>query len=311
MYKFLLVLCLTINVSYGAAGKLAEVMLNTTEFSKLLAKYGILGADAKEFQKGVSASLAALGDKKTISRDELSMLLSKLPVTGNDASSRKVLQVLLDSPVDKIKKEDIVNAVNNLISLADRYGSSAMFTCSRCVSDSEAKHGLKLGVSEVTNSSVKKLLNTEIPKNPTLLNSYITTRMKKLGMGDYGANVTPDTVGLGDEKLLAIYLGLAEKGSADQKALATAIKKLSTKNGKTKLIDPKNQHKFWKIMSEDMSDRDMREWTEMLNEVSARAQKDGVSPEEAWNRTLKEKAQGDPTLTKLYETLKAKKCFFI
>lgn len=311
MYKYLLVLCLTINVSYGAVGKLAEAMLNTNEFSKLLAKYGILGADAKEFQKGVTASLAALGDKKSITKDELTVLLSKLPVTGQDATSRKVLQVLLDSPVDKIKKEDVVNAVNNLITLADRYGKSTMFTCSRCVSDSEAKHGLKLGVSEVKNASVKKLLDNEIPKNPTLLNTYITNNMKQLGMGTYGANVTPDTVGAGDEKLLAIYLGLAKSGSPDQKALAQAIKKLSTKNGKTQLIDPKNQHKFWKIMSEDMSDRDMREWTDILNEVSARAQKDGVSPEEAWNRTLKDKAQGDPALTKLYETLKAKKCFFI
>lgn len=312
MLKFLLVLCLSINVSYGAAVKLAEAMISTNEFSKLLTKFGIKGADAKEFQKGVNLSLESFGDKKVLTKDDLATALMSLKVNEPDyAAKRQALVKLLNSPTDQIKKEDFVNAVNNLISIASRYGKSAMFACTKCVSDSEAAHGLVLGVNEVKNATVAKLLKSEIPSSPELLKGYISSRMKRLGMGDYGSNVTPQTVSKEDEKYLAIYLGLVEKGSADQKALAKAIKSLSTKDGKTKLIDPKAPHKFWRVMAEDMSDRDMKAWADMLVEVKARADRDGISPQEAWNRTLKDKAQGDAELTKNYETLKAKKCFFI
>ena len=133
--------------------------------------------------------------------------------------------------------------------------------------------------------------------------------MKRLGMGDY-SKVTPTSVLPEDEKSLALFLGLAESGSAEQKALINSIKKLSTKNGKVNIIDPKNPHKFWKILADDMSAQDMAGWTKTLEEVSVRAQKDGVTAEEAFYRTLKEKAQGNEYLTKQYETLKAKKCFF-
>ena len=59
-----------------------------------------------------------------------------------------------------------------------------------------------------------------------------------------------------------------------------------------------------------MSSEDMAGWTKTLNEVADRAEKDGVPPEEAFYRTLKEKANGNEYLTKQLETLKAKRCFF-
>jgi hypothetical protein len=309
MYKYLLVLCLTVNVSYAAASKqLVDVLVNKSEFTKLLAKFGISGKDAVEFQKGVSTSIAALGNKDIVTKQQLKEAIAELSIKKDpaDATMRKALQVLLDSDVEKVQKADVVNAVNNLVALADRYGKSVMFTCSKCVSTTEAQHGLKLSVTEVTNSSAKKLLANEIPNDPTLLNKYISSQMTKLKMGKYGSNVTPQTVSPDETKVLAIFLGLADKGSPDQKALAAAIKDLNPQ-----LIDPKNPQKFWKLMAQDMSDSDLRNWKDMLTEIKARAVKDNVSTEEAWNRTLKDKAQGDASLTKIYEDLKAKKCFFI
>jgi hypothetical protein len=59
-----------------------------------------------------------------------------------------------------------------------------------------------------------------------------------------------------------------------------------------------------------MSPEIMSGWSKTLDTVSARAEKDGVSAEEAFYRTLKDKAQNDEGLMKQYETIKAKRCFF-
>ncbi|MBC7430053.1 MAG: hypothetical protein H7336_15670 [Bacteriovorax sp.] len=309
MCKYLLVLCLTINVSYASAVKLVDYLVSGSGIAEILAKQGIKGNDAKQVQSYVASSLMALGNKSSLTKAELYKVLSALPVTGHDADVRKGLQMILDTDSDKIQKKDVVNAINNIIYLANRHGKSVIITCAECVNESLAKEGFKFTVETIKNASATKLLNDVIPKNPAQLNTFISGRMKRLGMGDY-SKVTPNMVAPEDEKSLALFLGLAESGSADQKALIASIKKLSTKNGKVNIIDPKNPHKFWKVLADDMSAQDMAGWTKTLDEVSARAEKDGVTAEEAFYRTLKDKAQGNEYLTKQYETLKAKKCFF-
>ncbi|MGZ3806764.1 MAG: hypothetical protein ACXVCE_01660, partial [Bacteriovorax sp.] len=196
-----------------------------------------------------------------------------------------------------------------IIYLANRHGKSVIITCAECVNESLAKNGFKFTVENIKNSSSVKVLNEVLPKNPAELNTFITSRMRRLGMGDY-SKVTPDVVSPAEEKSLALFLGLAESGSSEQKALVASIKKLSTRNGKTNIIDPKNKQKFWKIVADDMSPQDMSGWTKTLNEVADRAEKDNIETEEAFYRTLKEKAQGNDYLMKQYETLKAKRCFF-
>lgn len=309
MYKYLLVLCLSVNVSFASAVKLVDYLVSGSGITEILAKQGIKGNDAKQVSSYVASSITALGNKNSLTKDELLKVLSSLPVTGKDADLRKGLQMLLDTPADKIQKKDVVNAINNLIYLANRHGKSVIITCAECVNENLAKDGFKFTVEVIKNASATKLLNDVIPKNPAQLNTFISGRMKRLGMGDY-SKVTPDMVAPEDEKSLALFLGLAESGSADQKALIASIKKLSTKNGKTNIIDPKNPHKFWKVLADDMSAQDMAGWTRTMDEVAARAQKDGIAAEEAFYRTLKDKAAGNDYLTKQYETLKAKRCFF-
>ncbi|MDD4976235.1 MAG: hypothetical protein PHY93_17895 [Bacteriovorax sp.] len=313
MFKYFLVLCLVMNLSSnafaGATTKLVDFMLSGSGVVEILGKYGIKGNDAKLVESYMATSLAALGSKKSLTKQELTDVLSKLPVTGPDASVRKELQILLDKPESEIKKEDVVKAINNIIYLANRHGKSVIITCAECVNENLAKNGFKFTVENIKNASAAKVLNEVIPKNPAELNTFISSRIKRLGMGDY-SKVTPDVVSPAEEKSLALFLGLAESGSADQKALIASIKKLSTRNGKTNIIDPKNPQKFWKIVAEDMSPQDMSGWTRTLNEVAARADKDNISSEEAFYRTFKEKAQGNDYLMKLYETLKANRCLF-
>jgi predicted Zn-ribbon and HTH transcriptional regulator len=313
MFKFLVVLTLVMNLSAPAFAsgttKLVDYMVSGSGIVEILGKYGIKGTDAKMVEGYMGSALMALGSKKNLTKQELYDVLAKLPVSGQDANVRKGLQMLLDTPEDQIKKSDVVNVINNIIYLANRHGKSVIITCAECVNENLAKDGFKFTVETIKNTSAVKVLNEVLPKNPNELNTFISSRMRRLGMGDY-SKVTPDVVSPAEEKSLALFLGLAESGSQDQKDLIAAIKKVSTKNGKTNIIDPKNPQKFWKIVGDDMSAQDMNGWTKTLNEVSARAEKDNVSTEEAFYRTLKEKAQGNDYLMKQYESLKAKRCFF-
>lgn len=299
---------LTANV-HAATAKLVDYMVSGSGVVEILGKYGIHGNDAKMVESYMGSALSALASKKNMTRQELTDALAKLPVTGADANIRKELQLLLDKSEGQISKDDVVKTVNNIIYLANRHGKSVIITCAECVNDNLAKNGFKFTVENIKNASAAKVLNEVLPRNPAELNTFITSRMRRLGMGDY-SKVTPDIVAPSEEKSLALFLGLAESGTADQKALISAIKKVSTRNGKTNIIDPKNPQKFWKIVADDMSATDINGWTKTLNEVAARAEKDNVTTEEAFYRTLKDKAQGNDHLMKQYETLKAKRCFF-
>jgi predicted Zn-ribbon and HTH transcriptional regulator len=313
MFKHFIVLTLVMNLSAPAFAsgttKLVDYMVSGSGLVEILSKYGVKGTDAKQVESYVGSALAALGSKKSLTKQELADALAKLPVTGPDANIRKELQLLLDKSEGEIKKEDVVKAVNNIIFLANRHGKSVIITCAECVRPGLAKEGFTFTVETIKNSSTVKILKDVIPNNPADLNTFISSRMKRLGMGDY-SKVTPDLVSPSEEKSLALFIALAESGSSDQKELIAAIKRVSTRNGRTNIIDPKNPQKFWKIVADDMSPQDMNGWTKTLNEVSARAEKDNVSAEEAFNRTLREKAQGNDDLMRQYETLKAKRCFF-
>lgn len=311
MYKLMLALILSLNISYASAVKLADFLVSSSGVAEILGKHGIRGNDAKQVQNYVESSIKALNNSKTanISKTELLNVIGKLPVTGPDANLRKSLQVLLDTPSDKIKKADVVTAINNLIYLANRHGKSVIITCAECVNEKLAKDGFKFTVETITNASAAKLLDSVIPKNPQQLNTFIASRMRRLGMGDY-SKVTPAVVAPEDEKSLALFLGLAESGSPDQKKLIQAIKNVSTSNGKVNIINAKNPHKLWKILADDMNTQDISGWTRTLEQVQKRQIADKVSTEEAFYRTLKSKANGDKNLTKQLETIKAKRCFF-
>jgi predicted Zn-ribbon and HTH transcriptional regulator len=307
MLKTLLILLVAMNLSYAAGtAKMIDYMMSSAGVGEILGKYGIRGSDAKQVESYMTSAIGALTTKSGgFSKQELTDVISKLPVTGPDANVRKELQILLDKPESEIKKEDVVKAINHMIYLANRHGKSVIITCSECVNDSLAKNGFKFSVESIKNSSSVKVLTEVIPKNANELNTFISGRMRRLGMGDY-SKVTPDQVSPSEERSLALFLGLAESGSADQKALISSIKKLSTRSGKTNVLSTK----LWKIVADDMSPEMMSGWGQTLDAVAARAQKDGVGAEEAFYRTLKDKAENDEALMKQFETLKAKRCFF-
>lgn len=311
MKKFIVTLCLLVNVAYASTVKLVDFLVSSSGVTEILAKHGIRGNDAQQVKGYLESAMKALSanNKATLSKKELTDIIAKLPATGQDATVRRTLQALLEKPTAQIKKQDVVEAINSIIYLANRHGKSVIITCAECVNDSLAQNGFKFTVENITNSSASKLLNNVIPKNPAQLNTFISARMRRLGMGDY-SKVTPKLVAPEDEKSLALFLGLAETGTAEQKKLIAAIKLVSTKAGKANIIDPANPHKLWKILADDLSAQDIAGWTKTLEEISKRQVKDKVKTEEAFYRVLKDKAAGDAHLTKQYELIKSKRCFF-
>lgn len=310
MMKCILAFFLSIQLAFASGTtKLVDMVLSSTGTSQILTRHGIKQSDAGLVENYLATALASLGSKRSLSRAEFLDVLSKLPLTAQDATIRKELQVVLDKSEGKLLKEDVVRAVNHIIYLANRYGKSVVITCSECVNENLAKEGFKFTIANIKNSSTKKLLNDVIPGNPADLQNFISSRVKRLGLGDY-SRVSPQIVSPSEEKSFALFLALMENGSPEFKKLAQAIKNISTKNGKTNLIDLQRPNKFWKVAINDMSSLEMATWTKTLNEVSVLAEKEKISPEEAFYKILKERTRGSETLMSRFKAVKQKRCFF-
>lgn len=325
MKKYLLLCCslLLITSSVYAAGavKLVDYMISSSGLTELLTKNGIKGVDAKQVESYVATSISSFGVGKTLTQKEFAEVLSKIPATGEDATIRKKLQVLLDKADTDIKKEDVVEAVNNIIYLANRYGKSVIITCADCVSDSLAKNGFKFTVENIKNAGSVKLLAEIIPNNPKDLNTFITSKAKRLGFGDY-SKVSSSFITLDEEKSLALFFALAENGSATHKNFAMAIKELSTDSRGTNLFNKGNPHKLWKFITTDTSDEEVRRMTVLLKETK-KTLNDQLSTsaslgpshekktiEDAFNDVLKKRSENSEELFQKFKSIKAKRCFF-
>ena len=297
-------------IVYGAgAVKLIDYMISSSGLTELLTKNGIKGVDAKQVESYVATSIGSFGAGKTLTQKEFAEVLSKIPATGEDATLRKKLQVLLDKSDADIKKEDVVEAVNSILYLANRYGKSVVVTCADCVSDSLTKNGFKFTVENIKNAGSIKLLSDVIPSNPKDLNLFIKSKAKRLGFGDY-SQASPQFIPASEEKSLALFLALAEGGSAVHKEFAGMIKKLSTSNNKTNLFNSRNPNKLWKIVTSDVSDEHIVRMTALLKEVDTVAVKENMKIEDAFYQVLKKRSEGSDELFQKFKNIKTKRCFF-
>ncbi len=312
MFKYLLICLLAINVTYASGVKLVDYIVSASSSGliEVLAKKGIVGDEAKQVQSYVVSSLKALGIKEGANpKQQLEKVLGNIVASTEDMNRIRGLQGLLDTEVknaSSVQEKQLVAAINSLIYVANRYGSSVIITCAECVNPTLAAKGFQFTVETIKNATSTQLLEKTIPKNPADLSKYISKNMK--GMGDY-SKVTPDLVAPQDEKTLALFVSLRTKGTEEQKSLVEAIVRLSTKNGKANIIDPKDPHQFWKIVADDMTPEETASWVKTLDEVTA-DKKGNTTVKEAFYKVLKEKAGKDPELMEQYKKLEAKGCFF-
>ncbi|PIK13802.1 hypothetical protein [Halobacteriovorax sp. JY17] len=307
-----LLLLLSITSANAGGGKLIDFLLFDSGVAEILTKNGVDAIAIPRVKRYVANSLQALsfsGKKPT--KAQLKEILNSLGGTPQDLRIKNSLIALLDKPEDQLKKSDVVNAINSLIFLANRHGStgSAMLACAQCVSDVLSKNGFKFTLEEINNTTAKKVLDQTLPKQPRQLTNYINTKMAKYNFGDL-SRVSPKMLRPEEEKSLGLFLGLAEAGNKQQKDLINAVREFSTdQNGVTNLIDSRNPHTFWKLFSEDMDDETVEGWTKILKEANASA--DGqTNKQDAFYAALKKRAGDDDYMNDQLEFLKKKNCFF-
>ncbi len=312
MGKFLVLLTLFTSLTAFASGvKLIDYMVSSSGVSEMLSKFSIKGSDAQQVKSYVSASLNALNiQSATPTKKDILDSLAKIPMTGEDASTRAKLQVLLDKPDAQLTKDDFVTAVNHLIYLANRHGKngSVIISCADCVNENLAKAGFKFTVEEIKNTNIKTAI-ASLPNDPKKLNDRISSNVRKLGFGNY-SRVTPDQVAPEEEKSFATFLELATVGTKDQKELIKAIADVSrNEKGSVDMFNANNSHKLWKLLTTEMSPEDMGDWTNLLKNV-AEAGKGKSSKKEAFYSELERIAGDNPSKKQMIDELKKKGCFF-
>jgi hypothetical protein len=299
------------NKSIGSGAKyLVDMIISDAGVVSALGKSGIRGQAASQVKRSVKNSLIALYGGSTLpTKRQLAKALNGLPSKGKDGRIVRELKVLLNKKGGELTKGDFVDAVNNLIYLANRYGlkSSSVLACAQCVSENLSKNGFKFTMELVENAQSKRVLTSVLPQDPASLSKYVSTEMKRFGGTgrDFDKLVSSE-----EERALALFLGLEKYGSKAQKDFINAVKEISTGSKGIKLVDQSNPHKLWKLFADDASQAELEGWTTLLKEVSQEAKKSKISKKDAFYKLLTKKAGDDANMTSRIDTLKAKRCFF-
>ena len=311
--KKLVLLILTYFLSHRsdawASEQLSDILLSSNKLSATLTKFDVKNSDARTIAKYTATSLHSLSTKKLMNEKELKFILSSSKNFKQDFKIKNELKTLIEKKAADITKDELMAAINNIIYLSHRYSEKNIINYSDCTNESDSIYGLKYSVVEIKNTRILKMLQEVIPNNPKDLNQFITLKMKKFKMGSLPKPNSPQLFAF-EVKSLALFLALAEFGTNEQKEFVAAVRKLSSSQGRTQLFDNKNPHKFWKVFSGDVSEADVKSWTATIEDTTTKILSKKISPEEAFYKVLKEKAQNNSFLLRQLETLKSKRCFF-
>ncbi len=308
-------LTLSLNVWAAGSGKLVELIVSESGLVEMLSKRGVEGASANRVEGYVRSSLLSLNRNSKPSPAQLKKVLIELKEVRIDSKYKRQLLSLLDKDVDSLSKKDLVDAVNNLIYIANRYGyrKGTLLACAECVSDTLGRHGFKFTLEEVSDSNVRQVLESMIPRTPQEVTKKISQWMGRSKAGDF-SRTSRKLVAREERKTLAVFLAMAQKSSPasrTQKEFIDAVMDVSKRpGGSVKLLDPDNPHKLWKLFdNQSLSEDLLREWTAVLRETAEVAKND-VSKKEAFFKVLKKRAGDDPVLQEQVNALRVKGCYF-
>ncbi len=277
----------------GGGGKLLDLLVNESGLIELLTRNGIEAAAARQVQHNIANSLTSLGlTGQSASPEALQRVIAGLGTSREDRKIKTSLLKLLNQDAEVLKKGEMVEAINNLIYLANRHGvrGSLVLACSECVNESLFIHGFKFSMEEVSRPAVKKLFESNIiPNEPRELSRFIASKMKRLNVGDY-SKTSSKLVAPEREKSLAIFLALAEKNSPATKVerdFIDAVLAISTTpSGQVKLLNESNPHSLWSTFAINGADEEyLTGMTALLKETAERG-KDNVSKKDAFFEVL-------------------------
>lgn len=317
MFKGFLVLLLTIvttiNLSFAAGGKLIDVLFSSTALKEVLQSKVLLeGASSVKAASYVDSALRAIGfSNKKVSKQELRSFLKKVGGSAEDQKYRKTLEALLEIPDEKITKDQMVEAIDSLLFIANRYGRSGavVIACTKCVAGDLSEAGFKFAMKEFSNGNIASILKSFNNMSPSQVRKQTRSLMRRHSLGDLPVDI--ETFPPQQEKAFALFVHLLERGNSAQKKYAKAALAMAKTDGGTDLFN----NKFWMRFAGDMSDDEMSGLTELMEATAKRAEKDGVDMDEAFERVLKSRAadeEGNIAAHKAEKIsqIKRNKCFF-
>jgi hypothetical protein len=309
----LLVLTTTINLSFAAGGKLIDVLFNSSVLKEVLQSKVLLeGASSVKAASYVDGALRSLGfSNKKVSKQELKSFLKKMGGSAEDQKYKRALEALLEVPEDKLTKDQMVESIDALLFIANRYGRSGavVIACTKCVAGDLSEAGFKFALQEFKSGNISGILKSFNNLSPSQLRKQTRSIMRRHSLGDLP--VDADTFPPQQEKAFALFVHLLERGSSSQKKYAKAALDMAKTDGGSNLFN----NKFWMRFAGDMSDEEMSGLTELMEATVKRAQKDGVSMDEAFERVLKSRAADDGGEIAAHKAekiaqIKRNKCFF-
>lgn len=289
-------------------GKLIDLIVSDEGMMTALAKSGIKGDNALQVKNYVNTSLKALSANGVKpDKMELRRILQSLPNNGADGRVKRKLFGLLYKNDSELTKGDLVDAVNELLYMANRYGSgqSTVLACGPCVSDNLSRNGFRFSMEIIENKQAKYILD-HLPKNPEDLRRSLNDSLRAFDAGSINW-VPANILASEEEKSLALFFGMARHGSASQKKLFKSIMNVSKFDKRSKKFFG---HKMWKLFSENLSPTEIDGATRLLDDIAKDPTfiKDG-NFETAFIRRLQKQVHDNPALGKELDTLKSKRCF--
>ena len=291
--------------------KILEILFHRRALKLSLSQAGLRGQSVSQVERLVRLALENLAGTKNPTREDLLFALG-LSEQGDDALKRQLLTIFSKSELEMTRK-DVIDAVNGLILMANRYGfnSSVLMACSTCVNDNLSKVGIRFTYEEISNPKISFILKNVIPANSRELLRFIRKGLTRNSLS-FKSRQSFKMLKRSEEKNFALFLAISQYGDSSQRKLFNSIKKYSTRpDGQIEIFDEENGHKLWKLFGHDLSEKEYKGLGDLIDSVSEEANKKGeVNKKSAFYRYFKRKAEDDPSLKGHYETLKRKNCFF-
>ena len=320
--NIILISFLTISLSTNASVlKIIDLLPTKNGVTKMLGQHGIL---KREVVTEVSATIKSALDDLTISgkgsAKDLNALKRRLETPEDKKKYEQMMEVFNRNPKKSgyvaPTQNELVEAINNLVELSQRYAlrkTSGLSACVPCVNDSLDELGFKFVLVKKKGQS-KKILKqmASATRSPKKTKQVASQRLKEQGFGEFDTKyVAPH------EHEVLLYISYIEEfGSPLEKEFLKRLKKVSkVAPGQFNLFDESNGHKFFNILSTESSDQDLRVWTDLLDETYTEMNSKNLNTMDAFYSVLQKKIdsetdQNEKALkTDMLKYIKEKDCF--
>lgn len=289
-----LVFCTLVMVSantYSSVLKVFDALLDKNQLEVLMSSRGIYDKGViGQVGKNVRYSLSDL----SVSGEAVTMKqlkgLDKLISAPSDRAKYTSLMSTLAKDVKEVSRSELVDAVNGLVLLSQRYGtrSKAILACAPCVNKDLAEAGFNFTLSELKDPASQRIFKemNKKAKDPVTAAKFINSEVRKLKIG------SNPSLSATDEEAFIYFLMIPSHGTAEQKRVYQALLNVSkNKSGDIDLFDSANGHKLYNIFTDNLSDGELDAWEGLLADTAKTMKDEDMSTMDAFYSVLERRAE--------------------